>query len=1187
MATTQPRGKQLRFILNKADGSEVTYTIDQYLEDAALGDKTLKELLEQLYDTSGDMKFSLRYDNSGSVDKLQFQAGSSTTAWTDITSFFNQRGTFSSSEAYRDFDMVVTANKDVYLVHDLTTDTQTYASESAFTTASTTSRIVHVSEARDWAIKTTGTVDGTDYSAKYWATTGNVATVSSNISDINTVADDIDNVNTVASNISTISEKLSLSGGTMTGRLIIDNNAVATDILLKDTSDIIFGTDNDIFVEYNSTLDALRFGRQTGKANNGYWFGKDDNATRYFQIKQDEIISEEPLNFVANAEIKTDLDTLTLNPNADGSSNTGTVVIAGNLQVDGTTTTINSTTVEIDDLAIVVAADATTSTEANNAGLIIAPSGPNASILWDNSSTRLETSHALHVNGNISVTGLVDGADISAMNTKLFYIDESADVTTYTTVQAAGALMDDELTDISAVKALNQSLTTTSNATFADVIVDHLQADALTVDTNTLYVDATNNRVGIGTTAPQSVLHIETGTSGQITLEDGNYPRNNYIGVENSDNLVLAADEDNAGSASEIKFRVDAAERMSLSSSALELNDNVDIKLRSTQTSSTLDTVLFLTRDKPSAAAAWDWLTAIDFYGDSTTTSSKLYASLRSRIGSSTANGLLDIYLLDGGSSTQAYGFRHNEFNLYNDQNIKWTNLGTGYTGNALTLAPPSSISGNITITLPATAGTLLSVASDGTNGQMLTTDGSANYSFTDVPETYSLPIAADATLGGIKVGTGLTINASTGVLDVALSELSSQSPTFYDLVLTDDLTVGDDIALGHSIYHTGDADTYIAFDTNVIKFFTGGAERLYLSDTSFIIDYAYSLPTTAGSAGQVLTQMAGSQTIKSIQWADVVSSVNGSTGDVTIDAGMPTSGGTFTGDVTFNDNVYAKFGNATGGDVQIGHNGNGLIRNYTNDLYITNYANDRDVVIQSDNGSGGTLVYFRADGSDGGTKLYHYGTEKIKTTTNGVTVSGYVDVADGIRKQYNTGHSIEFGTHTTTFKASNDDKAQVNSDGLVVYDDLYANGEIILTDTNTKISRGGSGNTVFYASGGERFRVNSDGVKVNGAITEDYYSIQATSDGSGGYTHELDPTDGAVQYDTLQGNTTFTANFAWGQSILLMIDDGAGYTVTWPTIDWLNNGGSAPTLSTSQWTAVVIFNMQGNLHGALVGDGT
>ena len=46
--------------------------------------------------------------------------------------------------------------------------------------------------------------------------------------------------------------------------------------------------------------------------------------------------------------------TFTIDP-AVHSNNTGLVVIAGNLQVDGTTTTINSTTMDVDDLNITVA----------------------------------------------------------------------------------------------------------------------------------------------------------------------------------------------------------------------------------------------------------------------------------------------------------------------------------------------------------------------------------------------------------------------------------------------------------------------------------------------------------------------------------------------------------------------------------------------------------------------------------------------------------------------------------------------------------------------------------------------------------------------------------------------------------------------------------------------------------------
>jgi hypothetical protein len=70
--------------------------------------------------------------------------------------------------------------------------------------------------ASDWAIKTSGTVDGTNYSAKYWATQADVGTVATNIASINTTAASIANVNltggsiaavnTVATNINNVND---------------------------------------------------------------------------------------------------------------------------------------------------------------------------------------------------------------------------------------------------------------------------------------------------------------------------------------------------------------------------------------------------------------------------------------------------------------------------------------------------------------------------------------------------------------------------------------------------------------------------------------------------------------------------------------------------------------------------------------------------------------------------------------------------------------------------------------------------------------------------------------------------------------------------------------------------------------------------------------------------------------------
>jgi len=102
----------------------------------------------------------------------------------------------------------------------------------------------------------------------------------------------------------------------------------------------------------------------------------------------------------------------------------------------------------------------------------------------------------------------------------------------------------------------------------------------------------------------------------------------------------------------------------------------------------------------------------------------------------------------------------------------------------------------------------------------------------------------------------------------------------------------------------------------------------------------------------------------------------------------------TFSGNIKLPDNVAAKFG--TGEDGSIKHTGTNLqIFETTGNIQITNYANDKDVIINSDDGSGGTANYFVADGSTGEAILYNYGSEKIKTTSTGASVTGDLTLTD------------------------------------------------------------------------------------------------------------------------------------------------------------------------------------------------
>jgi hypothetical protein len=86
-----------------------------------------------------------------------------------------------------------------------------------------------------------------------------------------------------------------------------------------------------------------------------------------------------------------------------------------------------------------------------------------------------------------------------------------------------------------------------------------------------------------------------------------------------------------------------------------------------------------------------------------------------------------------------------------------------------------------------------------------------------------------------------------------------------------------------------------------------------------------------------------------------------------------------------------------------------------------------------------------------------------------------------------------------------------------------------------------------------------------------------------------LEPNNGMIQTWTLNtgsisGDRTPSNSIAAGQSMLLMVDDGDGSdAITWPSTTWV--GGSSPSLATSGWTVIELWNVGGTLYAAHVGD--
>ena len=107
-------------------------------------------------------------------------------------------------------------------------------------------------------------------------------------------------------------------------------------------------------------------------------------------------------------------------------------------------------------------------------------------------------------------------------------------------------------------------------------------------------------------------------------------------------------------------------------------------------------------------------------------------------------------------------------------------------------------------------------------------------------------------------------------------------------------------------------------------------------------------------------------------------------------------------------------------------------------------------------------------------------------------------------------------------------------------------------------------------------------GAVLNDGYTEEVFTI------TDGTTVNLDPNNGSIQLWTLGASRTpGQANWAAGQSITLMVDDGTARTITWSTLGvvWETDGGNAPTLATTGYTVIVLWKVSTTIYGARVGN--
>ena len=238
------------------------------------------------------------------------------------------------------------------------------------------------------------------------------------------------------------------------------------------------------------------------------------------------------------------------------------------------------------------------------------------------------------------------------------------------------------------------------------------------------------------------------------------------------------------------------------------------------------------------------------------------------------------------------------------------------------------------------------------------------------------------------KRGTGSNPSAS----DLVAGEIAIRTDTGVLFTKKDDNSVvsisGGSTNLGVSTTSSAVTVTSSTGDNATISEASGSAAGVMSTAHHDKLDGIEANATADQTAAEILTAIKTVDGAGSGLDADTVDGLS-SASFIRADANDNVSGHT-----EWQDNYEIRVGNSA--DLRIFHDSNDSYISQTavGDLNVRNTVNDKDVVIQSDNGSGGLANYFRADGSTGEGQLYHYGSEKLATKSGGIDVTGNITVS-------------------------------------------------------------------------------------------------------------------------------------------------------------------------------------------------
>ena len=427
-------------------------------------------------------------------------------------------------------------------------------------------------------------------------------------------------------------------------------------------------------------------------------------------------------------------------------------------------------------------------------------------------------------------------------------------------------------------------------ATFGGSVI--IGTNDLIVDTDTLFVDASADNVGIGTTSPTYELDIRSTSRTRLNMQDGGNSEASIIfqnssgltifglagtgdilnsttlgdfviGCRTGGDIIFSADQSYAQQ--QFVIKEDGKIGIGTDSPSSELEVVGDLTLLSTDAGATENPTLDLYRNSASPADG-DVLGHIDFSGENSAGEKIVYAKINADIGDvtdGTEDARLDFGLISNGSFSgriflQGNGttdFLNKDVRLSTGVNLKFEGATNNEKETTLTVVDPTA---DRTITFPNATGTVLTT---GNSNTPTTTTSSSDADFVLVDDGGTMKKITPSNLGISGGGGASNLN---GLSDVTISSVANNDLLKYNSTAGEwqntnlGLTVTPTLSLATSVYYSDQS----AFTVNVTNHdtydFPAYSVEVRRADTNALI-FNMSSESGAQKAISIVTDDQGS----------------------------------------------------------------------------------------------------------------------------------------------------------------------------------------------------------------------------------------------------------------------------------------------------------------------------------------